>query len=67
VAKTIEETSRWIGHFDNFDKRGLPGTLNEVGADDALKQQISEHTMTHPVVLANPRPVTSPGDVFEIM
>ena len=41
MATPIEATSRWIGHFDNFDKRGLPGTLNEVGADDALTQQIS--------------------------
>ena len=34
----------------------LPGTLAAVGADDALKSQISEYAMAHPVVLANPRP-----------
>jgi len=46
---------------------GLPGTLREVGADDGLKQQICEHAMTHPVVLANPRPITSPDDIYEII
>ena len=46
---------------------GLPGTLSAVGADDALKQQISEYAMDHPVVMANPRPITSPQDIFEIM
>jgi maleylacetate reductase len=45
----------------------LPGTLAAVGADDALKSQISEYAMAHPVVLANPRPITSPQDVYEIM
>jgi alcohol dehydrogenase class IV len=46
---------------------GLPGTLSAVGADDALKQQISEYAMAHPVVMANPRAITSPQDIFEIM
>lgn len=45
----------------------LPGTLTEVGADDALKQKIAEYAMAHPVVLANPRPITAPDDVHEIM
>ena len=45
----------------------LPGTLAAVGADDALKSQISEYAMAHPVVLANPRPITTPQDVYEIM
>lgn len=46
---------------------GLPRTLSAVGADDALKQQISEYAMTHPVVMANPRAISSPQDIFEIM
>ena len=46
---------------------GLPGTLGAVGADDALKKQISEYAMAHPVVMANPRAITSPQDIFEIM
>ena len=46
---------------------GLPGTLSAVGADDALKQQISEYALSHPVVMANPRAITSPQDIFEIM
>jgi maleylacetate reductase len=46
---------------------GLPGTLSAVGADDALKHQISEYAMGHPVVMANPRAITSPQDIFEIM
>jgi alcohol dehydrogenase class IV len=49
------------------DDLGLPGTLSAVGADDALKQQISEYALAHPVVLANPRPITSSQDVYEIM
>jgi len=46
---------------------GLPGTLSAVGADDALKHQICEYAMGHPVVMANPRAITSPQDIFEIM
>jgi alcohol dehydrogenase class IV len=49
------------------DDLGLPGTLSAVGADDALKQQISEYALAHPVVLANPRPITLSQDVYEIM
>ena len=45
----------------------LPGTLSAVGADEALKQQIGEYALAHPVVLANPRPITSSQDVYEIM
>ncbi len=46
---------------------GLPGTLSAVGVDDALKHQISEYAMTHPVVMANPRAISSQQDIFEIM
>ena len=46
---------------------GLPGTLGAVGADDALKKQISEYAMAHPVVMSNPRAITSPQDIFEIL
>ena len=45
---------------------GLPGTLSAVGADEALKQQISECHVAS-CGMANPRPITSTQDIFEIM
>ena len=39
----------------------------QMAQHDALKKQISEYAMAHPVVMANPRAITSPQDIFEIM
>ncbi|MEI8146997.1 MAG: iron-containing alcohol dehydrogenase [Alphaproteobacteria bacterium] len=46
---------------------GLPTTLKEVGIREPQFMTIAELAMANPFVKANPRPITSPGDIIEIM
>lgn len=46
---------------------GLPRTLSEVGVGEDRFQQIAEYTMLDIWGRTNPRPVTSPADIMEIL
>ncbi len=46
---------------------GLPARLRDVGIKEAQLSAIAEEAAKHPVVLTNPRPITSAADVLEIL
>jgi alcohol dehydrogenase class IV len=46
---------------------GLPGRLRDVGIKENQLQAIADEAAKHPVVLANPRPITGASDVMEIL
>jgi maleylacetate reductase len=46
---------------------GLPARLRDVGIREDQLQPIAEECARHPVVLTNPRPITSPADVRQIL
>lgn len=46
---------------------GLPSRLRDVGIRQDQLMAIAEEAAKHPVVLTNPRPITSPGDVLQIL
>ena len=46
---------------------GLPARLRDVGIKEAQLPAIAEEAAKHPVVLANPRPISSAADVMEIL
>jgi alcohol dehydrogenase class IV len=46
---------------------GLPRTLSEVGVGEDRFQQVAEYTMLDIWGRTNPRPVTSPADILEIL
>ena len=46
---------------------GLPRTLSEVGVGEDRFQQVAEYTMLDIWGRTNPRPVTSPADIMEIL
>lgn len=46
---------------------GLPLRLRDVGIQEGQLQAIADEAAKHPVVLANPRPITGPADVLEIL
>jgi maleylacetate reductase len=46
---------------------GLPGRLRDVGIRREDLRPIAEHTMHDPPVRANPRPITRPEDILEIL
>src|SRR6185312_10017235 len=46
---------------------GLPGRLRDVGIKREDLRPIAEHTMHDPPVRANPRPITRPEDILEIL
>ncbi|MBU6155818.1 MAG: iron-containing alcohol dehydrogenase [Alphaproteobacteria bacterium] len=46
---------------------GLPARLRDVGIREDQLQAIAEECARHPVVLANPRAITSPADVRQIL
>lgn len=46
---------------------GMPRTLGEVGVGEDKFQQIAEYTMLDIWGRTNPRPVTSPADIMEIL
>jgi len=50
-----------------LDDLGLPRRLRDVGANRDLVDKIADHALSHPVVLANPRPITCREDVMEIL
>lgn len=46
---------------------GLPTRLSDVGIEKNQWQKIAELGTRHPTVLSNPRPVTSPQDILDIL
>ena len=46
---------------------GMPRTLSEVGVGEDRFQQVAEYTMLDIWGRTNPRPVTSPADILEIL
>lgn len=46
---------------------GMPRTLSEVGVTEDRFQQVAEYTMLDIWGRTNPRPVTSPADIMEIL
>jgi len=46
---------------------GLPTDLAAVGIQEAQFQAIAEHTMHDRGVRSNPRPITRPEDIVEIL
>jgi maleylacetate reductase len=46
---------------------GLPARLRDVGIKEDQLPTIAEEAAKHPVVLSNPRPVTGPADVLQIL
>jgi maleylacetate reductase len=48
-------------------KLGLPGKLSEVGVGRDRFREIAEKSMHDRAVLNNPRPITSPAEVMEIL
>lgn len=46
---------------------GLPSTLDEVGINKDQWEQIVDYAIRHPTVMSNPKPITTPEDVLEIL
>jgi len=46
---------------------GLPARLRDVGIGQDQLTAIAEEAAKHPVVLSNPRQITGPGDIMEIV
>ena len=46
---------------------GLPARVRDVGIKEDQLPTIAEEAAKHPVVLSNPRPITSPADVLQIL
>lgn len=46
---------------------GLPHRLRDVGIKQEDLKPIAEEAARHPTVLLNPRPITGPGDIMEIL
>jgi alcohol dehydrogenase class IV len=46
---------------------GLPQRLRDVGIKEENLKPIAEEAAGHPTVLSNPRPITGPGDIMEIL
>jgi maleylacetate reductase len=46
---------------------GLPQRLRDVGIKEENLKPIAEEAARHPTVLSNPRPISGPGDIMEIL
>lgn len=54
--------------FASFTRSlGLPGRLAEVGVDETQFQLIGEKTMKEFFAFSNPRPLTQPSSVIDIL
>ncbi|MDF2366407.1 iron-containing alcohol dehydrogenase [Sneathiella sp.] len=64
-VSSAEDVSRALKEF--IGKLGLPNQLSTLGISDEAIAEIKSGALTHPVVQANPRAISSVKDVAEIM
>ena len=57
----------WKAMDDLIRGLGMPRTLSDVGFPDEKFEQVCEYSMHDPWIRTNPRPITSPDDVREIL
>lgn len=69
IAQALGDTSQSAHQVvrDFIRALGLPGSLTEVGVGEGDFPAIAEAAIAHPVVQANPRPITEMRDVLEIL
>ncbi|MBI1394318.1 MAG: iron-containing alcohol dehydrogenase [Alphaproteobacteria bacterium] len=56
VAEALGEKSAHDGIVSLLEDLGLPHRIGTLNVDKAILDSIAKHALTHPVVLANPRP-----------
>jgi len=67
-AAGLASADELIGAVEQLTVRlGLPTRLSEVGVTEADFPAVADHVLGDPAVKTNPRPVTGPDDVIEVL
>lgn len=67
-AAGLASTDELIGAVEALTTQlGLPTRLSEVGVTEADFPAVADHVLGDPAVKTNPRPVTGPDDVIEVL
>lgn len=67
LAAAMDRTNLADAVAELIKDLGLPARLRDVGIEQAQLPAIAEEAAKHPVVLSNPRPISSAADVMEIL